>query len=129
MRTINSIVVHCSDSDIESHDNAETIEEWHKQRGFKQIGYHFIIVKSGEVIKGRPLHMQGAHCKGHNATSIGVCLTGRDRFSSKQLISLGALCKQLMYEYRITSVKPHNHYDKGKTCPNFELPPFDNIED
>lgn len=127
MRKINQIVIHCSDSDIQSHDNIETIRDWHKQRGFDDIGYHFVILKSGQIEIGRPLHVQGAHCKGHNQDSIGICLTGKKNFSSQQLIALGLLCKDLMIQLGIDvrNVYPHNHYDSGKTCPNFELPPFD----
>lgn len=78
------VVVHHSNSkDVSS----KIIDRWHKQKGFKQIGYHFVIRQSGKIEIGRPLHKQGAHAIGRN-NYIGICLTGRDTFSSAQIKSL-----------------------------------------
>ncbi|WP_337632460.1 N-acetylmuramoyl-L-alanine amidase, partial [Prevotella sp.] len=49
---------------------------WHRERGFDSIGYHYIIYLDGSIHFGRPVEQAGAHCKGHNANSIGVCYVG-----------------------------------------------------
>ena len=99
-RLINLIVLHCSDSDHPHHDNVETIRKWHTERGFTgpdgvegtedDIGYHFVITKDGTVHAGRPVEAVGAHVHGHNANSIGICLTGKTRsqFTPAQFRSL-----------------------------------------
>ena len=82
MRDINSIIVHCSDSNIKSHDNIETIRKWHvDERGWSDIGYHYVITQDGVVHEGRPLSRRGAHARGHNVGSIGICLTGKSLFT------------------------------------------------
>lgn len=70
------IVVHCSDT-MEGKDfRASDIERWHKERGFETIGYHFVVDLDGLIERGRPLNMEGAHVKGYNNVSIGVCYIG-----------------------------------------------------
>lgn len=120
MRTIDEIIVHCSDSDLVAHDSAAVIEEWHKQRGFSSIGYHYVITKKG-IEFGRPVDIKGAHCKGHNEKSIGICVTGRDWFTTKQSDNLKLLVGILKHAFpTINKVTPHNRYDKTKTCPKFK---------
>lgn len=73
MRTISEIIIHCS-ATVEGKDFfVKDIDRWHKQRGFKMVGYHFVIRLDGTIEQGRPLEMIGAHCTGHNAHSIGIC--------------------------------------------------------
>jgi N-acetyl-anhydromuramyl-L-alanine amidase AmpD len=114
------IIVHCSDSDVPAHDNIETIDRWHKQRGWKMVGYHYVITKDGEVHPGRPESAVGAHCKGQNIDSLGICLTGRNEFSQEQLDSAERLFNELCSKYDIDpeNILPHNHFDESKTCPN-----------
>ena len=125
MRKINEIILHCSDS---SFGDAAIIDSWHKERGWSGIGYHYVILNGrpkrskdynplldGEVQKGRADKNVGAHARGHNAHSIGICLIGVDRFTIAQLESLVGLIKEL----GVASIKGHCDYDKGKTCPNF----------
>lgn len=133
MRKVDTIFIHCSDSDIESHDNLETIREWHTQRGFTgpdgvsgthdDIGYHYVLTKDGTRHKGRDIKTAGAGVYGHNKHSIHICLTGRWVFSGSQFNSLWELLSELVLEYRLdwNSVKPHNEVDKTKTCPNFDV--------
>lgn len=70
--TTRIIVHHSKSGDV----SAETIREWHIGRGFSDIGYHFVIRKSGELEVGRPLSTIGAHAKGKNLDSVGVCIVG-----------------------------------------------------
>lgn len=122
MRPIDTIIVHCSDSDHAVHDNVQTIREWHVSRGFSDIGYHFVITKDGFTHEGRPIEKVGAHCKGFNQNSIGVCLTGSSEFTIDQLVSLGVLIERLRNRYGTkVRVRPHKMFNHDKTCPNFDL--------
>ena len=73
MRTINEIIVHCTATPEGKDYTVDDITRWHKERGSKTIGYHYVVYRDGSVHEGRPLAEVGAHCKGHNAHSIGVC--------------------------------------------------------
>lgn len=130
MRNIKEIIIHCSDSDIKSHDNLETIRNWHIARGWADIGYHYVITKDGEVHVGRPLQQVGAHCKGRNKESIGICLTGKSKFTPSQFISLGIVCKELMdaFGLQLNDIFPHRKFSEFKTCPNFDCFLFDKSE-
>lgn len=123
---ITIIVLHCSDSDYCYHDNIETIREWHmKEQGFEDVGYHFVILKSGRIELGRAINVVGAHVKGQNWGSIGICLTGAQEFSEAQFKSaallietLALILPNLKKQY---GVLPHRFFNKNKTCPNYQL--------
>ena len=70
----NEIIVHCSATKEYKDYDVEDIRKWHKERGFKDIGYHFVITRDGIIQRGRPMSQFGAHCRGHNKNSIGICL-------------------------------------------------------
>lgn len=75
MRKINKVILHCSDSDYANHDDIKVIKEWHLARKFNDVGYHYFIRKDGLIQKGRDITIIGAHCKGQNKSSIGICLS------------------------------------------------------
>jgi N-acetylmuramoyl-L-alanine amidase len=135
MRKINKIVIHCSDSEF---GNASLIREWHtKERGWQDIGYHYVITngivesafsydedKDGVIEEGRPLEISGAHVKGHNKNSVGVCLIGKHHFTGKQLYNaLPTLLRLLISAYKLSvdDVCGHTELDSNKTCPNFAV--------
>lgn len=76
MRTINLIVIHCSatreDKDFTEYD----LDVCHRRRGFNGAGYHFYIRKNGDIKSTRPIEKVGAHAKGFNRESIGICYEG-----------------------------------------------------
>ncbi len=130
MREIKKIIIHCSDS---SFGDTALIDKWHKERGWDGVGYHWTILngcrEKGKYIKaddgviepGRPIEVQGAHCKGQNSDSIGICLIGKHHFSPEQLYtSLPFIVRQLMREYGLVvgDVYCHHEFNPGKTCPN-----------
>lgn len=127
MRDLKKIIVHCSASDLALHDDPQVIKDWHvKENGWNDIGYHYVITKDGNVHQGRPLKEVGAHCMGENLWSVGICLTGEHEFSPDQFFSLAWLINHLLESNpSITEVKPHTHFDKNKTCPNFDLRIFE----
>lgn len=80
---VDAIVIHCSATRAGQDVRAADIDKWHKERGFKMIGYHYVIDLDGTVETGRPLTMAGAHCntagtsgRSYNQHSIGICYVG-----------------------------------------------------
>lgn len=131
MRNIDEIIVHCSDTPKTMDIGADTIREWHvNERGWSDIGYHYVIKRDGTVENGRDLDGDGnvdeevgAHVFGHNKNSIGICLVGgkpRANFTMKQYSALFQLVYRLRNEYGHLSVKGHYQYDSGKECPMFD---------
>jgi hypothetical protein len=131
MRTIRSAIIHCSASPW---GNEKIIRKWHvDERGWSETGYHFIITNAqsdkknnfkcldGQICVGRPIERVGAHCRGHNQDSIGICLIGNKTFTDSQFFALLDLLNELKTKFPGLKVEPHNKYNKHKTCPNFDL--------
>lgn len=119
---IDSLVIHCSATREGQDVRASDIDKWHKERGFKMIGYHYVIDLDGKVEEGRPLTMSGAHCntagvsgKVYNSHSIGICYIGgldkkgnaKDTRTRRQKKALQALVNKLVMEYPITEIIGH----------------------
>lgn len=75
-RNISLIVLHCSATRVNQNFTIEQLEACHKARGFQTVGYHYYITKDGTLYPGRPESQMGAHAKGFNAHSIGICYEG-----------------------------------------------------
>lgn len=122
-RLINLITIHCSDSDIAEHDDINVIKRWHIARGWRTVGYHWFIDKKGGLYSGRAEHEVGAHAKGFNQNSIGICLSGSQDFRKIQYEIAAQLCLDIMdrYNLEIKDIVAHNELDKSKTCPNFPI--------
>lgn len=127
MRNINKIIVHCSATPEGRNFTVKQIDAWHRQRGFNGIGYHFVIYLDGSVNVGRPLAKAGAHCKGYNAHSIGVCYIGgceahtqkpKDTRTPEQKASLVKLITELRQRFPNASVHGHKEF-ANKACPCF----------
>lgn len=124
MREIKRIVVHCSDSSDSVDIGAKQIRQWHvKDNGWSDIGYHYVIRRSGQIERGREDDVAGAHVRGHNSDSIGICVVGRKMFDTKQLQALYGLLRGLMDKYNVPvyEVYGHTELDSGKTCPNMDM--------
>ena len=76
MRVITLIILHCSGTKTTQRYTFSQCKADHLRRGWRDIGYHYYITRDGEVHEGRPLSEVGAHCKGHNQHSIGICYEG-----------------------------------------------------
>jgi N-acetylmuramoyl-L-alanine amidase len=130
---IEYLVLHCSASNLVAHDDIKIIDQWHKDRGFKGVGYHFFIKRDGEIQKGRPLDEDpileanevGAHTLGINKRSIGVCLSGLQEsdFTPDQFAALTGLIKHLL-ETMDFKIAGHNYFTDLKSCPNFPWRPW-----
>lgn len=123
-RLIHEIIVHCSASGPKT--KMEDIRKWHKQRGWKDIGYHYVIESDGQIRTARDINDVGAHCEGKNATTVGICLVGGNdgkklhHFSKEQMTSLRILIDGLFMSYGRLPVVGHRKYAK-KECPNFDV--------
>ena len=76
MRDIDKIIVHCSATQEGKEINAAEINLWHLKRGWSGIGYHYVVLLDGTIEYGRSIYKQGAHVKGGNKGSIGICYIG-----------------------------------------------------
>jgi len=131
MRTINKIIIHCSGTKPSEIVNADIVKSLHKSKGCSDIGYHFVILRDGTIEKGRPVEKVGAHCKGHNFDSLGICLVGgvstdsepENNFTKEQLYSLRLLADGMCFKFNINKVKGHSDYAKDNkiVCPCFNV--------
>lgn len=128
MRPINEIIVHCSATPKGRDFTVADITNWHKQRGFKTIGYHYVVYRDGSVHVGRPVEQVGAHCVGHNANSIGVCYIGglaadgktpEDTRTIAQKDALVLLLNKLKRDFPLATIHGHRDFAQ-KACPSFD---------
>ena len=121
-QNIKLLVIHCSDTQNEKELEASDIHKMHLGFSWDGIGYHKVILRSGEIQNGRPEYWVGAHVKGKNDVSLGVCLIGRNHFTEKQYISLEKVLREWKNKYPNADIL--GHCDTGqtlKTCPNFNV--------
>ena len=145
MRNIDSIIVHCSATKAGQDFTATDIDRWHRERGFNGIGYHYVIRLDGKLEKGRDVALAGAHCKGWNEQSIGICYIGgldengrpADTRTNAQKRVLYQIIIDLQREYNILQVLGHRDtspdlngdgviepYEYVKGCPCFDVKEF-----
>lgn len=133
MRTINQIIVHCSATPPSMDIGVDEIRGWHvDERGWSDVGYHFIIRRNGDLEHGRPIARAGAHAKGFNEKSIGICLIGgtdsddktkaEANFTLEQYLALFEHANFLMNGYGIKDIKGHRDLPGViKACPCFDV--------
>jgi len=128
MREIDKIIIHCSATKEGQEISAETIDEWHKARGWKGIGYHYVIGLDGIIEYGRPITETGAHVKNHNKGSIGICYIGgldsvsktaKDTRTPEQIATLLELLRVLKKLHPNATIHGHNEFS-AKACPCFD---------
>lgn len=127
-RSVTEIIIHCSATPEGRAVTVADIDSWHRQRGFKSIGYHYVVTLDGCVHQGRSENEIGAHCKGHNRHSIGICYVGgleagtmrpKDTRTERQRRALTDLVASLRARY--PAAKVHSHSDfAAKACPCFD---------
>ena len=128
MRNIDKIIIHCSATPEGRKVTVDEIRQWHLQRGWKDIGYHYVIYLDGTIHKGRPESVIGAHCSGYNKNSIGICYIGgcdknmqpKDTRTVGQKRALIEILRRLKRDYPNATLHGHNEFAK-KACPSFNV--------
>lgn len=142
MRDIDTIVIHCSATPRGLDIGVKQIDAMHKARGFAMIGYHFVIRINGRREGGRALDRPGAHARGHNANSIGICLVGgldderkpANTFTPQQFAELEVLLGELKAKFPKARIVGHRdlspdldgdgkveRHEWVKECPCFDV--------
>jgi len=141
MRKIDLIVYHCSATEAGRDISLKEITRWHRARGFKTVGYHFLIHPDGRIDTGRKLDEIGAHSRGYNFNSVGVCYIGGilngepwDTRTVAQIHTLRALDSVLKSIYPGTGSVGHRDLSADlngdgaisknewmKSCPSFDV--------
>lgn len=134
---VNEIILHCADTRPDwmagrpLPEKVAEIRRWHVQeRGWRDIGYHWVVDRDGAVAHGRPETEIGAHVEGHNRGTIGICLLGGygssadDPFAKNFTVAQASAIKQLIAEINrrtaIRKISGHNDY-AAKACPGFRV--------
>lgn len=123
-----AIFVHCAATKAGMDIGLREVRQWHKEAGFLDVGYHFIIRRDGTIEEGRPVDVVGSHVKGWNERSVGICLVGgidakgqpEANFAPSQMFELRGLLQTLQAQYPQAVIKAH-HDVAPKACPSFNL--------
>ena len=145
MKAIRYLVVHCAATPPARDIGVAEIRVMHKQRGFNDIGYHYVIRRDGRVEKGRADTLAGAHVKGFNSVSLGICLVGgvdakgqpENNYTPAQFAALEQLLRKLQGQHATAEILGHRDLspDKNrdgkispnewlKACPCFDVRPW-----
>lgn len=123
------IIHHTLVSRNKNNEQFNAIENYHRRKGWGQIGYNFFLEPDGKIKEGRPVTVSGAHCtqKWMNYRSIGICLAGNfdiEEPTKEQKESLLKLLNELQAKYGIKDDKVLLHRDLAtyKTCPGSRIP-------
>lgn len=137
MRPLHGIIMHCSATRPNWMANSKTsakvaeIRRWHvRDRGWSDIGYHFLIDRDGTIAKGRPMERVGSHTQGHNTGTIGICLLGgwdsaatdafAENYTPQQDATARKLIADLRAQYGNLTLAGHNNF-ASKACPGFNV--------
>ena len=128
------MILHCTATPEGRPVTVQQVRQWHIQRGFVDIGYHFLVGLDGTIHRGRPIEKAGAHCKGHNAHSIGICYVGgldrqgkpKDTRTPAQKAALLSLLKELKKQYPKATIHGHREF-ANKACPCFDCSEYRDI--
>lgn len=138
MRPLSEIIIHATATRAEwwadktTSQKVAEVRRWHMvDRGWADIGYHFLIDRDGTTANGRAIDKVGAHTQGRNTGTIGIALFGghgsastdrfRDHFTTAQDMALRALITALRAKYGTLALSGHNQW-AAKACPGFNVP-------
>ena len=132
MRKIDKLIIHCTATPEGRKTTLEEVTLWHRKRGFRTIGYHYLIHLNGEISRGRPVEEIGSHCKGYNKTSIGVAYVGgvdkdfkpKDTRTHEQKHALRMIVEQFKDKYPDGTIHGHYEFSK-KACPSFNVSEYE----
>lgn len=125
------IVIHCAATKPTMDIGVTEIRQWHLKQGWDDVGYHFVVRRNGVVEKGRPLNRPGAHVRGINHCSIGICMVGglaadgktaESNFTRAQWNSLRSLVVEMETHFPNAPVIGHRDVPGvAKACPSFDV--------
>lgn len=124
------LVVHCSATQPKANVGVKEIRQWHREKGWIDIGYHFVIRRDGTIEAGRPENVVGAHVENFNSNSIGICMVGgidatgkpEDNFTPAQYAALAEKLRELKAKYPNAKVQGHRDFPNvKKACPSFDV--------
>tara|TARA_R110000851_G_scaffold96589_2_gene209604 strand:+ start:40 stop:441 length:402 start_codon:yes stop_codon:yes gene_type:complete len=125
MRKIDKIIIHCADTPEGKYFDIDDIRKWHvEERGWSDVGYHYVILLDGSIQLGRPIQVSGAHTKGFNSQSIGICYIGGmnniDTRTCEQKNTLEVLLSFLRLTFKEATIQSHKDFTDNKSCPSFD---------
>lgn len=132
IRSVDFIVVHCSATSETADIGADEIRGWHLKRGWLDIGYHWVIKRDGSAEPGRSENTPGAHARGFNHISLGICLVGgvesdnktpEANFTHAQWETLEEIIRSIKVDWPDAKVVGHRDLPNvAKACPSFDAP-------
>ncbi|WP_237673814.1 N-acetylmuramoyl-L-alanine amidase [Vreelandella profundi] len=125
------LTIHCAATTASMDIGVDEIRQWHLARGWRDVGYHYVIRRDGTLERGRPESQTGAHVGGYNTGNIGVCMAGgvkddgvtpEDNFTAAQWSALDALLTELHERYPKALIMGHNGFPghESRGCPCFD---------
>lgn len=131
MRRIDYVVIHCADTFADQDIGVEDIRHWHVAgNGWSDVGYHFVCRRDGTVEEGRDIKTIGAHVKGFNNHSIGLCWVGgrgengspENNMTKDQEVSLRGVVDRMLSAFPDAVLMGHNDFPGvSKSCPVFDV--------
>lgn len=137
MNRIDYLAVHCSATPADRDIGAADIRKWHRERGWRDIGYHYVIRRDGTIEKGRADNVPGAHEPRINRNSISICLVGgsppigssafkrglgENNFTDAQFASLERQLRELKAKHPQAEIIGHRDVPGvRKACPSFDV--------
>jgi hypothetical protein len=122
----NTVVVHHSvvyeGDDLSTMLAVQTLHR--EQNNWADVGYHYLIGKSGAVYEGRDIRARGAHVAGYNTGTIGVCLLGNfeeDTPPPVQIAAAHTLIGWLATTFALTHIDGHRAFNDWTQCPGVNL--------
>lgn len=124
------IVIHCAATPPSMDIDISTVDRWHRAKGWLGVGYHFFIKRDGTIQEGRNVMLPGAHVRGYNHCSVGVCMAGgvkesdkvtpENNFTDAQWLALNEIINKLQQQFPDAKVVGHNEL-AAKACPSFDV--------
>ena len=122
------LIIHCAATKPSMDIGLNEIRRWHLDLGWRDVGYHYIIRRNGEVELGRSISDTGSHARGYNHKSVGLCMVGgmaednsaENNFTAQQWTALLDLVKQIKTNYPEAEIIGHNEISE-KECPSFDV--------
>jgi len=130
LKSVDYLVVHCSATTPSMDIGKEEIDRWHRKRKMLMIGYHYVIRRDGVLEEGRELGEMGAHVRGWNDVSIGICMAGgidengkpENNYTEEQFACLRSVLDYLHKKNPKAIIQGHRDFPNvAKACPCFDV--------